>query len=123
MASLRPRLQRLRAAAVVGAACAALALLPFSTCLSRIVLRRPCPGCGMTRAVLALLRGDVAASLRYNPAALPGAALAAAAVALAAALPEGHPLWGRFTRAALTALALALTAVWALRLAGVLADV
>lgn len=123
MARPGPRLRRLRAAAAVGAVCAALGTLPFSTCLSRLVLRRPCPGCGMTRAALALLRGDVAASLHYNPAALLGAAVAATAVALAAALPEGHPLWGRFTRASLTALALALTAVWALRLAGLLADV
>jgi len=74
----------------------------------------------MTRAALSLLRGDVAASLRYNPVALPGTFGVAAAVALAVALPEAHPLWPRFTRAALTALALGLALVWALRLAGAL---
>ena len=31
----------------------------------------PCPGCGMTRAILLLERGDVSASLHMHPLALP----------------------------------------------------
>lgn len=117
------RLLRLRAVAEVGAVCGVLALLPFTTCLSKIVLGRPCPGCGMTRATLRLLRGDLAGAVRYHPVA-PFAALGlACAVTLALALPEAHPLWDRFVRAALTALALALAAVWALRVAGYLPSV
>ena len=66
---------------------------------------------------------DSTGAVRYHPVA-PFAALGlACAVALALALPEGHPLWHRFVRAALTALALALAAVWALRLAGLLPPV
>lgn len=30
-----------------------------------------CPGCGMTRAFFALMRGDLATSLAYNPALIP----------------------------------------------------
>ncbi len=74
----------------------------------------------MTRATLRLLRGDLAGSLRYHPVALPAALGLVLVVALALALPEGDPRWTRATRASLTALALALAAVWALRLAGAL---
>ena len=34
-----------------------------------------CPGCGNTRAVYALLRGDILASLRFNPTIIGGAVL------------------------------------------------
>ena len=36
-------------------------------CVFRDVLGFPCPGCGMSRAFLALLRLDVVAAFRYNP--------------------------------------------------------
>lgn len=35
-----------------------------------------CPACGGTRAVMSLVRGDLLASLRYNPAVLTGALVA-----------------------------------------------
>lgn len=31
------------------------------------IFRMPCPGCGSTRAMLALAHGDVASFVRYNP--------------------------------------------------------
>ena len=37
-------------------------LCPFA-----IVTRHPCPGCGLTRATLALARGDVASALHFHP--------------------------------------------------------
>jgi len=43
----------------------------------------PCPTCGTTRALLALMQGDVAASLGYHPAVAPGVAMGAAAWAYA----------------------------------------
>lgn len=36
-------------------------------CAFARVFHTPCPGCGSTRAVLALVRGDVHDLLRYNP--------------------------------------------------------
>ena len=36
-------------------------------CLFLSVLGVPCPGCGMTRALLAVLRLDFAAALAYHP--------------------------------------------------------
>ena len=42
-----------------------------STCPSVILTGLPCPGCGMTRAVKILLRGDLAASWAMNPMAVP----------------------------------------------------
>lgn len=35
-------------------------------CFSRYLLGVPCPACGMTRALLALLRGDIAAAFGYH---------------------------------------------------------
>lgn len=36
-------------------------------CVFQALLGIPCPGCGMTRAVLALLRLDLAAAFAYHP--------------------------------------------------------
>ena len=37
-------------------------------CILNLYTGYYCPGCGNTRSVMALLRGDIIASLRYNPA-------------------------------------------------------
>jgi len=52
--------------------------LPFPGCLFHAVSGWPCPGCGSTRAVLALARGDLGLAVWWNPltvAALLGALL------------------------------------------------
>lgn len=36
-------------------------------CAFRRITHRPCPSCGSTRAVLALLQMDIARALAYNP--------------------------------------------------------
>lgn len=46
-------------------------------CLTVRLFRFYCPACGGTRATVALFRGRLLASLRYNPAILVGAAVAA----------------------------------------------
>ena len=40
--------------------------LPFWECPFFKLLNVPCPGCGLTRACLLLLRGDLYASLRFH---------------------------------------------------------
>ncbi len=78
---------------LAGGALAARALAPWAPLLSRLVpacafhalTGLPCPGCGTTRAVLALARLDVAAAFAFNPLAALG--LAGGFLVAAAALP------------------------------------
>ena len=76
--------------ALAGAAAAWAGVRPESLvslpCPVRLLAGVPCPGCGMTRAFLALLGGDVAAAWAYNP-----FFMAPAAVALGASLPPSRP--------------------------------
>ncbi len=50
---------------------AALLFAPVPVCPTRILFRIPCPGCGLTRATLALARGETTASLHLHPLAVP----------------------------------------------------
>lgn len=50
-------------------------LWPFSGCIWDILFGIYCPGCGGTRAVMALLQGKFLASLWYHPVVLYGVAL------------------------------------------------
>lgn len=49
------------------AGASALALSPIKLCFFALVFRLPCPGCGMTRAAVALARGDLAGAIALNP--------------------------------------------------------
>jgi hypothetical protein len=49
-------------------------------CLIRAVTGRPCPACGMTRAMAALLQGRVKTAARYNLLVFPAGAVAAALI-------------------------------------------
>ncbi|MBO5413568.1 MAG: DUF2752 domain-containing protein, partial [Clostridia bacterium] len=40
-------------------------------CLIYNLFRIPCPGCGLTRAIMCLLHGDILMSLKYNILAIP----------------------------------------------------
>jgi hypothetical protein len=97
---------------------ALLALVPTTTCLSRILLHLPCPACGLTRATLALLRLDLATATRMHPLALPLALLCGAMVVMAVSVEE--PVWRRAVAVATGAAGVALLAVWVLRLCGML---
>jgi hypothetical protein len=46
-------------------------MLGWQRCAFAVLLHRPCPGCGMTRAIRLLQAGDVPASLRMHPLAVP----------------------------------------------------
>jgi hypothetical protein len=65
---MRGRALRLGAVAAVTAALFALRvpLCPFA-----ILTRHPCPGCGLTRAALALASGQIDAALHFHPLVLP----------------------------------------------------
>ncbi|HEY8548852.1 MAG TPA: DUF2752 domain-containing protein [Vicinamibacterales bacterium] len=65
-------------------------------CTLKVLTGIPCPTCGMTRAVLALTRGDFLLALTMNPLVVVGAIVAAcygvyAAAVLALGLPRFRP--------------------------------
>jgi hypothetical protein len=63
----RPRARRaLVVAGIVAAGIAFVAAGP-PMCPTALFLGIPCPGCGLTRATLALLHGDIAAALHFHP--------------------------------------------------------
>ncbi len=64
-----------------------LAKLPGWPCPLLHALGIPCPGCGLTRAIASLLRGDVRTSLRFHAFA-PIFVLALMLIGAAALLPE-----------------------------------
>lgn len=81
-------------------------------CLVKSFLGWPCPGCGSTRAYIALGRLDVTSALHLNPLATIGiigfvlGGLAAAALALLGrplTEPARYPVWLRVTAAGLVA--------------------
>ncbi|MFB3906996.1 MAG: DUF2752 domain-containing protein [Candidatus Eisenbacteria bacterium] len=110
--------------AVAGAAAAALAFFRFTpfarmaSCPLRLLTGIPCPACGGTTAVSALLAGRWEAAARANPLVVFAAAAAALlAVASLAVIPWAHripPGFGRsFTRGrALGVLLILLAANW-----------
>jgi hypothetical protein len=100
-----------RAAVVAGAW--ALAGLPMALgwqrCALAAIAHVPCPGCGMTRAIELLAAGQVGASLRMHPLAIPtlaaGVLLAVSTVWATAAL--GSPVRVHRSRLARAAIVLA----------------
>lgn len=92
-------------------------------CAIAATFHRPCPGCGLTRATLLFLHGELRASLAMHPLALPLIAcwIWIALLTVRATWRDGVP-WHffreRFGRAAVVATAfayVALFALWALR--------
>jgi hypothetical protein len=115
--------------ALLGVALWGLAVLPTlvgaQRCTFARVFHRPCPGCGMTRAIDLLLIGQWRASLHMHPLAVP-TLLAGGAFALSTVWTTwvfGLPLVHKSVvgRAALGALVLVYVAsfvLWGLRFAG-----
>jgi hypothetical protein len=122
-----PGLRRrvVRAAAVAGAwAVSALPTLVVGpSCVVAALLHRPCPGCGMTRALRLLVAGRVDASLRMHPLAVPVlvAGLMLVAASVWATLRLGSPMrmyrtgFGRVALALGAAAYGATLALWVLR--------
>jgi len=51
----------------IGIIAIALSVLRVYRCPFRIITGYPCPGCGCTRAVLNIFKGDIKKSIEYNP--------------------------------------------------------
>ncbi|MCZ7535537.1 MAG: DUF2752 domain-containing protein [Acidimicrobiia bacterium] len=79
-ANLAVRELRLASAGLLGVAALwpALPVHPPLACPLRATTGIPCPLCGMTRAVVAAVHGDVVASVAYNPAGIVAVLLAVA---------------------------------------------
>jgi hypothetical protein len=83
-------------------------------CAFRVATGAPCPGCGGTRAILAMLRGDFAGAVRLNPLVFVVAAAAAVVLVLRLALglkPVAH-LSRRGRWAAVVTILIAVLANW-----------
>ncbi len=107
-----------------------LGLLPLALgppdCPFAEVFGVPCPGCGMTRAVMLLAGGDVSASLRMHALALPS--LAASVLLMGATVwvtgTEGSParMWqtrlGRVSVVAFAGVQAAIFGLWVARMFG-----
>jgi hypothetical protein len=125
----------LRALALVGLVspfvAAAVAGLPL--CPTAALFDTPCPGCGLTRATLALLRGDVTAAFALHPLVFVLApvfvgVLGVGATAFLRAGDASRPRqgvarrdpawWGRAISIAAGALVVLVVAVWAARFFG-----
>lgn len=100
---------------------------PF--CPSALFFGVPCPGCGLTRATVAMLRLDFGAALRFHPLAPVLVPLFGGAVLLALVdyvrgpdQPRVTPAWwtGRTATIAFSGLLAALLGVWVARFAGYL---
>jgi hypothetical protein len=124
-----PRARRLIVVAGIIATGSALVFLGPPLCPTALFFGIPCPGCGLTRATLALLQGDLASALHFHPLVFVLAPVFAFALGVslldyvrggAASTPDLVTKWlsvrARY-RAAWGLLALAL-AVWGARFAG-----
>jgi hypothetical protein len=122
------RALRATGVAVVWLLGAAPAILGTARCKVAAVFHRPCPGCGMTRAIHLLGEGDIAASLHMHALGLPVVVSTSflAAVTVWLTWSQGTPLrlWesraGRASVWALVAVNVAVVAYWGARMAGAL---
>ena len=94
-------------------------------CMSRRMFGLSCPGCGLTRSFISLVRGDVASAWSYNPAGLLLFAVISFQIPLRAwqlwRIRQGLPevVMNGTAQVALGAVAVLMLGQWALRLMGV----
>jgi len=62
-----PRIERAAVALLLAGAAAAVVFCEVPLCPLARFAHIPCPGCGLTRATLALLHGDLATALSLHP--------------------------------------------------------
>ena len=83
-----------------------------TSCLFASTTGLPCPGCGSTRAFLALLDGDIAESLRLHPLLIPSLIM----VCIYIIVWLTHDRTPRWMETVLIALAIALIVLFAIRM-------
>lgn len=66
-------------------------------CVFRLFTGLPCPGCGLTHAGLALLKGDWRASLQYHPLLLPILFVLVTTIVPKWRITNKYFLWGLFS--------------------------
>ena len=121
--SVRRRLGDFGLLALPGAILATLLVLTSATgptlCPFALLTGVACPGCGMTRAAGALVRGDWAAAFAYHPLVILAAAWVAGAwwAAVSRRLGSGRRIDPRLTNRLVIASAVLFLAVWLGRLA------
>ena len=100
-------------------------MLKLPLCPFAFVTRHPCPGCGLTRATLALLGGDLRGAVALHPLSPIVAPLVALAFGYSAAGwvrggPSGATKWleSRWVTRAGVALCVAMVLVWIARFFG-----
>ena len=113
---IRTGLTRLRPTLPPLIIAAALALIPYPTCLLRLAFGVPCPACGLTRAAIAAARLDLGAAEALHPLSLP--LIGAVGLTAVLAFLAGDTAWRRWVPAVTGAAGVALVVVWALRFAG-----
>jgi hypothetical protein len=119
----RQRLARVAVVSLVWVLCAVPVGMGWQRCPVATFLHAPCPGCGMTRAIRLLLRGDVAGSFHMHPLAVPvlGVGLGIAAASVWATWSMGSPVRLTRTRTGRAAIAFGIAvytaalALWVLR--------
>ena len=112
---------------LIGLAFAAAVAFDVPLCPFAIITRHPCPGCGLTRATLALVHGHLAEALRFHPLVLMVSPLVALVLTWNAVAYVRGARWsavegvqGRWITTAAAALGALMLAVWVARFLGAL---
>lgn len=111
----------------MGLAFGAAVAFDVPLCPFAILTRHPCPGCGLTRATLALLRGHLGEALRFHPLVLLVSPLVALVLTWNAVSYVRRGRWsavegvrGRWITTAAAAIGALMLAVWVARFLGAL---
>ena len=122
---ISPVLRRLGVVLIVAAAAVGVISAGIPVCPSATFLHVPCPGCGMTRAMLAVFKGRFAESWHHHPLALVAvpvlllyAAAHGAAYVKAGDMRNVGWLTGRWADRVLMGLMMAMIGLWVARFFG-----